>query len=375
MKILVLGCGEMGKEAIRDLFGTCACTRIGIGSRHGDRAEDVAATLKYGRSDVVTHEIDVHDHHALVRLMREYDAVANLAGPNFRNAVPVAKAAIEAGVSLVDVMDDWETTLEMFELDPEARAAGVTIITGLGASPGATDIMARAGVDRLDHAEEIRTSWVMRSSDPGGPALARHLLHSLPQRAFVYEDSEMREVVPFRDGAEVIHYPLLGNVEVFHIGHPEPFMLARTFPGVRYADDKATFLPAIVNDWIVELGAVARPNRPIEVDGERVDSMDWAADTFLRRCGEISGELPVGALRTEVRGESCGKPKRIVFDVPGRIGYGTGIPASIGAQFLARGQLHEPGVHPPEACIDPDLFFEEVKKRSVEEIRETWIEE
>lgn len=375
MRILVLGCGNTGKEAIRDLFGTCACERIGIASRHPERAEEVAATLKYGRSDVVTHEIDVQDHDALVRLMREYEAVANLAGPNFQNAVPVAKAAIAAGVPLVDVMDDWETALEMFELDSDARAAGVTIVTGLGASPGATDLMARAGVERLDHAQEIRTSWVMRSSDPGGPALAKHLLYSLPQRAFVYENSEMREVVPFKDGAEVIDFPLLGKVEVFHIGHPEPFMLAHTFPGIRYADDKATFLPARVNDWIVELGAVARPNRPIAVDGKIIDSMDWAAETFLRRCGEILGELPFGALRAEVKGESCGKQTRIVFDVPGQLGYGTGIPASIGAQLLAKKQLHKPGVHPPEACIDPDLFFEEVEKRSVDEIRETWIEE
>jgi lysine 6-dehydrogenase len=375
MKVLVLGCGEMAREAIRDLFMDGMFGRIGVGSRHPECAEAFLASLRYGKADLVCHEIDVHDHEALVSLVKQYDVVCNLAGPNYSNAIPTAQAAIEAGVSLVDVMDDWETALEMFELDDSARAAGVTIITGLGASPGVTNVMARAGVDRLDRTDEIHTAWIMRGSDPGGPALACHLLYSLPHRAFVYEHGQMREVVPFRDGAETLDFPYLGEVEVFHIGHPEPFMLARTFPDVRYADDKATFLPASVNDMIVHLGSVARPSRTIPRAGEVVDSMDAAARRLREDCKAMAGVSRIGALRTEVRGEVGGKTARIVYAAPGRIGQGTGIPASIGSTFLATGQVACPGVSPPEACIDPDLFFDEVRKRGIGDVSETFIEE
>jgi saccharopine dehydrogenase-like NADP-dependent oxidoreductase len=263
----------------------------------------------------------------------------------------------------------------MFELDEAARDAGVTIVTGLGASPGVTNVMARAGVDRLDRAEEIHTAWIMRASDPGGLALARHLLYSLPHRAFVYEDGRMREVVPFRDGAETLRFPFLGDVEVFHIGHPEPFMLARTFPDVRYADDKATFLPASVNGMIVELGSQARPSQSAAWQEEAATSMDPAAIRLHETCKAMTGVSPIGALRTEVRGEVDGKRARVVYAAPGRISQGTGIPASIGSKLLATRELERPGVHAPGACIDPDILFDEIEKRGIGEVSKTFIQE
>ncbi len=375
MNVLVLGCGEMAREAIRDLFMVGSFDRIGVGSRRPEQAESFFSSLKYGEADLASHRIDVHERDALVGLMREYDVVCNLAGPNYRNAVPVALAAIEAGVPLVDVMDDWETALEMFELDGMAREAGVTIITGLGASPGVTNVMARAGVDRLDRADEIHTAWIMRGSDPGGPALSYHLLYSLPHQAFVYENGRMREVVPFRDGAETLQFPYLGDVEVFHIGHPEPFMLARTFPDIRYADDKATFLPASVNDLIVDLGRTARPNHAIKWQGTETDAMEDAATNLQEACKAMVDVPRIGALRTEVRGEVEGKRARVVYAAPGRIGQGTGISASIGSKFRATGEVVRPGVHPPEACIDPDLFFDEIRRRGIGDVTETFIQE
>jgi saccharopine dehydrogenase-like NADP-dependent oxidoreductase len=43
----------------------------------------------------------------------------------------------------------------------------------------------------------------------------------------------------------------------------------------------------------------------------------------------------------------------------------TGIPASIAAQKLARNEVSRKGVMAPEACFDPDSFFEELRARGV----------
>jgi saccharopine dehydrogenase-like NADP-dependent oxidoreductase len=77
-----------------------------------------------------------------------------------------------------------------------------------------------------------------------------------------------------------------------------------------------------------------------------------------------------GALRTEVRGELAGKPVRLVYTAAGRIGIGTGIPAAIGAQLLAIGKVKQPGVWPPEACLDPEWFFLAVDARQIGQVRE-----
>ena len=371
MKVLVLGCGEMGQVAVADLlhYGQ-VFRRIGIATRHPERVEAFLGSLPPDRGRALVHRADIQDRADLVALMRGYDVVCNLAGPNYLNAVPAVEAAIAAGVHLVDVSDDWEATLKILDLHREAVRAGVTIVVGLGASPGVTNVLARAGANRLDRVEEVRTAWIMRGSDMGGPALARHLLYSLPHRAFVFHDGAMREVRPFVDGKEVLEFPELGRVEVVHIGHPEPFTLSRYIEGVRYADDKAAFLPIEVSELIVELGRVARPEPPAIGDEASNDPMELAAARLMEVCHRMTGVSPVGALRTEVRGVLSGRPTRIIYAAAGRIGIGTGVPAAIGACLLGLGKIGKPGVYPPEACIDPDWFLLAVSMRSLGEISE-----
>jgi saccharopine dehydrogenase-like NADP-dependent oxidoreductase len=375
MKVLVLGCGEMAQVAIRDLVEHAVFADVVVGTRHPKRAEAFLATVARPTVRTSAAAIDVGDHAALVALMKRFDVVCNLAGPNWRNAVNVAKAAIGAAVPLVDVSDDWAATLELLDLHGEAVKAGITIVLGLGASPGVTNILAREGANKLDRVDEVHTSWIMRGSDAGGPALAEHLLFSLPHKAFVFADGAMREVRPFVDGAEVIDYPILGPVEVFHIGHPEPLTLSRFIAGVRYADDKATFLPAEVNRLIVDLGAFARRTPPMAVDGHTVDGFAIAAGYLYRECKAMTEVSQTGALRAEVVGELAGKRTRIVYTAAGRIGIGTGIPASIGASLLAIGKIREKGVLPPEACIEPEWFLNAVDMRHIAEVEERIVQE
>jgi lysine 6-dehydrogenase len=373
MKVLVLGCGEMAQPAITDLAQQGMFQRVTVAARRPERAEANIAALRDYSTRPVIERVDIHDTPALVALMRRHHVTCNLAGPNYRNAVAVARAAILAGVPLVDVSDDWEATLEILAMHDAAQSAGVTILVGLGASPGVTNVMARYGANQLDRVDEVRTSWIMRGSDAGGPALAAHLLYSLPHRAFYFENGAMHEVRPFEDGKEVIEYPVLGPIEVMHIGHPEPFTLGRYIEGVRYADDKATFLPVEVNDMIVELGRVARSGHPVEVDGRLIDPMDFAAQYFHDTCKRLTGVPRTGALRTEVRGLRRGKPVRLVYSAAGRIGTGTGFPCAIGAHLIAAKLVAAPGVHPPEArgVLDPEFFLKAVEVRKIGEVHET----
>ncbi|HEU5171705.1 MAG TPA: saccharopine dehydrogenase NADP-binding domain-containing protein [Gemmatimonadales bacterium] len=373
MKALVLGCGEMARPAIADLVRHGVFNRITVATRRPEQIEEFACGQSTCSVRVGVARVDVLDPAALVPLMRGHDVVCNLAGPNYRNAVPVVRAAIAARVSLVDVSDDWEATLEILDLHRQAQNAGITVLVGLGASPGVTNVLARYGADRLDHVEEVRTSWVMRGSDLGGPALAAHLLYSLPHRGFVFEDGAMREVRPFEDGKEVLVYPELGPVEVMHIGHPEPFTLARYVEDVRYADDKATFLPVEVNRMIVELGRIARSPHPVQVDGRSVDPMAFAS-RYLYEAGKRMTDVPqTGALRTELRGERDGRPVRLVYAAAGRIAVGTGVPCAIGAQLVAAGSVRRRGVYPPEAkgVLDAELFLRAIELRNIGTIEET----
>lgn len=372
MKALVLGCGEMAASAIEDLAKQGIFQQVTVASRHPERAEAFLAGIPRSATRLVPERIDVQDHEGLTGLMRRHQVTCNLAGPNYRNAVPAARAALAAGVPLVDVSDDWESTLELLDLHREAIKAGITILVGLGASPGVTNVLARYGADRLDRVEEVRTSWIMRGSDAGGPALAEHLLYSLPHRAFVFTEGAMQEVRPFVDGKEVIEYPELGPVEVMHIGHPEPFTLSRYIEGVRYADDKATFLPVEVNRMIVDLGRVARQPGAVTVEGRPVEPMAFAAGHLYQACKRMTEVPKTGALRTEVRGWRGRRPVRLVYSAAGRITIGTGIPCAIGAQLIVARVVQRPGVFPPEAkgVLDPERFLQAVAMRNIGGVQE-----
>lgn len=365
MRVLVLGCGEMGATAVLDLYEHGPFDEITVATRTPRKAADVLGTLEGRPRRLDVLPLTIGDGDSLVEMMRPFDVIVNCVGPNYKYEVRIARAAIEAGVSLVDINDDADATLEMLELDDAARRAGVLVVLGLGASPGVNNVLVRAATNQLDEVQEIHTAWVMAGSDPGGLALSYHLLHSLSGRALTVQDGRLVEVESFVDGRETIEFPEpVGPLDVFHVGHPEPITLLRTYPGLVTADDKASFNHPAVNSWIRELGAMAREApEPVRVDGRLVDPMDFAAAYFHRRCKALVGVPKEGALRVHVRGRKGHRRRDVFFSSAGRIAQGTGIPASIGAAMLVEGGIRGEGVLPPEACVDATEFLYQILTR------------
>lgn len=377
MKALLLGCGEMGEEALQDLYHYGAFSSIIVGTRSIDHASRVVKQLKGSDTKISIVQVNAADIENVASLMEGCAVAVNCTGPNYKYELPVARAAIKAGVHLVDINDEYEITLKMFELDEDARKAGVLIVLGLGGCPGIDNVLVRSGANQLDEIEEIHTAWVMSGSDPGGLALSYHLLYSLSGRALTVEHGKLIEVQSFIDGRERMEFPdPIGAVDVFHIGHPEPITLARTFSTATSIDNKATFVPSNVNDLIVRLGKIVRDApKPVRIDGLAVDVMDFTAAYLHQSCKGMQGVPKEAALRVEVRGKKRGKKRRIFFSSVGRLGRATGIPASIGAIMISRGRMDQRGVLPPEACIEPhDFLYEILNRRNIAKLN-GWIEE
>jgi saccharopine dehydrogenase (NAD+, L-lysine-forming) len=82
----------------------------------------------------------------------------------------------------------------------------------------------------------------------------------------------------------------------------------------------------------------------------------------------------VHIVRVDVIGEKDGGEARCTFDVindskpewnASSSGFVTGVPASIIAQMLARGDIQLKGVLPSEVCVKPEPFIAELKKRGI----------
>ena len=150
-RVVVLGgAGGMGRVA------------VATAAAFGDIGELVVSDLDLSAAELVVSEfapmaktrmrassVDVRDDRALVALLSQADVVLNTTGPFFLLGVPVLRAAIEAGCHYIDICDDWEPTLDMLELDGEARSRGVLAVIGMGASPGLSNLLARIACERL----------------------------------------------------------------------------------------------------------------------------------------------------------------------------------------------------------------------------------
>src|SRR5690242_7647725 len=205
MKVLSLGgCGAMGTEVTRDLAITSDFEEITIADVNLAQAQALADALNAGQGRVRATRVDASDEESLVALMRGYDVVVNSMTYHF--GMQATRAAIHAGVSYLD-LGGLHNTPKQLSLDDEARAAGVTIILGCGATPGVTNILARRGADDLDTVEAIHICFASHRSIAPSPGLLDTILDEFNPEAsrFYYEDGQLVEVHPF-DGARTIPF-------------------------------------------------------------------------------------------------------------------------------------------------------------------------
>ncbi len=73
-------------------------------------------------------------------LFGKKDVVINYAGPFYKTAVAVARAAVESKVNYIDICDDYEAAEILFasDIDKAAKDAGITVLTGMGLIPERT---------------------------------------------------------------------------------------------------------------------------------------------------------------------------------------------------------------------------------------------
>lgn len=368
MNVLALGCGEMGKAAIKDLVEYGDFDEVVVGDINLEKAENFIKKLESEKAKVSAKFVDVTDSEKLVDLMSNFDVALSCVGPFYKFALPVVKAAIEAKVGLVDICDDYDSTSKVLELDSSAKDAGITIISGLGVSPGASNLLAKAAADMLDETREVHIAVLMGAPDLGGVAEISHRFHSMYGKVPTFQNGKFIEVRAFVDGKETVEFPEpFGKFEVFHIGHPETITIPRYMKKVKYVDTKCALNPPSIKDLIVSLGDIGFSfEEPLDVKGASVTPLDFASAFVHKLSSQIKDVPKMGAIRVEVQGTKGGNKTKIIFASTGEMSEGTGIPVSIGAQLLAKGKIKEKGVFAPEGCVDPQDFIAEFMKRGLE---------
>ena len=358
MRALIIGgVGGMGQGVARDLVKQERVSDVILADLYPDQ-ERLSAKLRESEKTTLV-KMDVNDHDAMVTAFRDVDVVINTAGPFYKTAVPVAKAAVAAKVNYIDICDDYEGTEILFnsEIDQLAKGAGITVLTGMGSDPGTNNVLVKWYADRLDQVDDIYLYWVVSIAELAGAAWD-HSLHMTLGKIPQYINGELVYVEGGTDVVAEQFLEPLGTCHVRYVGHPQPLTLPKYIKGVKNVIIKGALIPLWVDELIKEQKDTGFLNtEPMHIKGVEVRPYDMALKLWETiPVGRDNGPQSSG-LKVIVKGTRNGDAVTYTADMVGRMAPGTGLPASIAALMMDAGDVAEKGVVAPEGCIDPDKFL------------------
>lgn len=363
----------MGSEATRDLARTSDFEEIVVADIDLSKAQKLAGELGGGR--VRALRVDASDEDALAEKLKGFDVVANCTTYHF--GMTVVRAAIKAKVNYLDLGGLYNTPRQL-ELDDEARRAGVTICLGCGATPGVTNLMARRAAAQLDEVSEVHIAFASFRSIAPSPGLLDTVLDEFSpgSRRFYWEAGEFVEVPAFSGARRVQFAEPVGAAEVYYVPHSETHTLPRFLgKGVSLVDVRGTWRPEIMRALRVFADFQLTGEGVVSFEDREISSKAFLRRHILQHSADLGGEGEWAfLLNVEVLGRRGGNFARYEYTSshPARSEWGTtatarvtGIPASIGAQKLARGEVARVGVVAPEICFEPQAFFQELSRRGI----------
>ncbi|MDE2290501.1 MAG: saccharopine dehydrogenase NADP-binding domain-containing protein [Elusimicrobia bacterium] len=371
MRFMILGAGMQGRACAFDLLRQKGVTEVLLADASADTLASAKRFLKSPRARFA--RVDASKPARVLALAKGRDVLVSCV-PYFFN-LPLAKAAVKAGVSFVDLGGSTAIVLKELALDKAAKKAGVGVVPDVGLGPGMTNIIAAAAIADLDRADSvlIRDGGLPQKPRPPMNYLLTFSEHGLINE-YVGEGTALKKgkLVKVMGCSEVepIDVPGLGRCEAGHAAGGLSTM-AYTFRGkVKELDNKFIRYPG-------HLGVVNAMNAmgyfadaPVRVDGAEVSPRALSAVLF-RRHFERPGEKDLVFIRVTAKGVKGGRKTTVVYEMFDHYDARnkmtsmmrtTGFPAAIVARMLADGRI-KPGAHRCETGVPTQEFLKEVAAR------------
>ncbi|MFI9404276.1 saccharopine dehydrogenase family protein [Nocardia sp. NPDC052316] len=387
MRVLALGgAGAMGSVAVRTAAGLPGVREIVVADRDVAAARAVVGRLSGSGAELRARQVDVTDRATLYGALGEVDVVLNTVGPYYRFGLTVLRAAIETGTHYLDICDDWEPTMQMLEYDGDARAAGVCAIVGIGASPGVSNMLAARAARELDHVEDVYTAWPVDVPGAGNSdGLELTGPDGLPTAAAVHWMQQISGAITVVRAGQLVPEPPLQPVPLtlpggrtgtaYTVGHPEPVTLHWTLqPTGRVANlmivtpGTAAFLDVLRTD--IDRGALTNETAAAELAAPTL----WRGLRSMARSWRFAAPGNLPPFFAVATGSKDGVPLTILAHMGSALidnmAEATGIPLALGLSQLVDGLATRPGVHPPEAILAADRFFDDLGTHTCEVVVE-----
>ena len=152
--VLVFGAtGHTGRFVVDELLRR-GLTPV-LAGRSAERLADVAPQ----HPALDRRVVDLEQPDQLRQALAGVGAVINCAGPFLDTALPLARAAVEAGAHYLDITAEQPAVQALYrELDAPARAAGVAVVPAMAFYGGLADLLVTAALHGEVHADEVEVA-------------------------------------------------------------------------------------------------------------------------------------------------------------------------------------------------------------------------
>jgi saccharopine dehydrogenase-like NADP-dependent oxidoreductase len=393
--VLQLGYGMQGKASLEDILENKSITKVMV----ADISDEIWALpekLKDQRVEPV--KLDMRDENSVLELMRKSDVIIELLPGEY--ALPAAKLAADAGVSLVSAMylfnpgeqDETKRELqreEISRLNETAKSKGITILEEFGMDPGIDLVLGAKAVEELD---EVKVFHSYGAGFPELEASSNPIRYKFTWSVIGVMRSYLRPARVIKGGKIVdipadsmfeednMHFLKLSEfdskLECFANGDSvtfsEIFRLDKTISSMgRYI----CRWPGTGAFWSVMAKSGFLSSTPIMTTSGEIAPASFCAALLggQEQFRYSEDERDVALIRSDVRGYKNGEPLRVVLQIIDKRDLKSGLtamqrtvgfPMSIGAQMILDGRISKRGiVNPVSVPFAP--FIEELEKRGI----------
>ncbi len=401
MNVLVIGAaGKMGKVVVSYFANDPAVETLGL----LDAKEAALQSLVKGNvsGKLRLHSVDVTHTDELREVMGQYDVgVSTL--PNRMLSYKVMEAAIEAGLDLVDILEEYHRRPDNYQtegfvvppgyassqeygerLHEKAIRNDVLVLDGMGFAPGLSNITTAHGIGLLDSAE-IAVARV--GGIPSVDCRARHplrymttwslehVLREYSVKTQIIQDGKYTEVHALHD-EEAFEFDEFGIHEKLECAvTPGMPSFIYTHPELQYFAEKTVRWPGHYQGvrTLIECGLF--DENPVEVDGVRMSPRKFLLSVINPLLVPQAGDGDVCVMYNTITGRKDNVLHRVEyfmweradseFSAMARV---TSFPAAIGAKLVASQKIDLKGIRAPEECITGEnytWFLEELDKRNI----------
>ena len=359
-----MGAGKMGIVLAKDLIESDNRNKVTLVDISSKRLQKAKKFIKSER--LILLKKDVEKEKQRQDIFEGQDVA--LAALLHKHSLLALETAILKGVHFADLVG--EKPLDRLKYDSEAKKKKVTIISGLGVSPGITNICVGRAVHLLD---EVEKAMIYVGGNPVYPKpplnyrivyAVESVLDFYERKALILKKGKIKEVPPL-SGIESIQFPHpFSEMECFYTDGLSS--LAHTMQGKikgELAEKTIRHKGHAQGIKILkECGFFSR--QPIKLHNTKVIPRELL-EVLLDSKMKLGKERDATLLRIVVEGKKSSKPTTHIFEMIDlydsekdytSMGKTTSFPASIAAQMIASGKIAQRGSLFPEEIFQSELY-------------------